>query len=267
MSRSLKLLVLAVLIAFTHPTWGTASEDAQLTRDEVTVIKRKLMAVADALGQSPAGYVKEDESFNLPTEASKMGTSGTFYPLHASAHFKFGGGAEKKARNSKKEIENEYMKKIEDEYMKKMVEAQAKGDYQEMSKIAREMQQKSGKAQMEAENAKKEPIEVSLQFNSNPGQVIDPDAVVFEKPGVIALKFKTAGDDEKVRIAVYCDPVHLKDTKTLSRVDLSDKQNRGVIKKTTVQNATIEMTGPTAVVEAWAKGIATGKVLGQIDTQ
>lgn len=158
-------------------------------------------------------------------------------------------------------------KEIEAEYKKKMMEAQAKGDYMEMSKIAQEMQQKAGKAQMEAESAKVEPIEVSLQFNANPGQAIDPDAVVFEKPGVIALKFKTSGDDEKIRIVVYCDPVHLKETKTLSRVDLSDKQNKGVTKKTTVRNATIELTGPAAVVEAWAKGIATGKVLSQIDTQ
>jgi hypothetical protein len=259
MSRCLKLVVLAVLIALTHPSWGSASDVTQLTRDDVTVIKRKLTTVSEAIGQPPAGYAKEDESYNLPTEASKMEKTGAFYQLHSSAHFKFGGGAEKKAKKSQKELEAEYKKK--------MMEAQAKGDFQEMSKIAQEIQQKSGKAQIEAENAKKEPIEIFLQFNSNPGQAIDPDAVVFERPGVIALKFKISGDEEKVRIAVYCDPVHLKDTKTLSRVDMSDKQNKGVTTKTTVQNATIELIGPTAVVEAWAKGIATGKVLSQIDVQ
>jgi hypothetical protein len=252
-------MVLAVLIALASPSWGIASENAQLTRDEVTVIKRKLMVVFEALGQPPTGYAKEDESFNLPTETSKMDKTGAFYPLHASARLKFGGGSESKSKKSQKEIETEYKKKI--------LEAQAKGDYQEMSKIAQEMQQKAGKAQIEAENAKKEPIEISLQFNSNPSQAIDPDAVVFEKPGVIALKFKTSGDQENIRIAVYCDPVHLKETKTLSRVDLSDKQNKGVANKTTVQNATIELIGPAAVVEAWAKGIATGKVMSQIDVQ
>ena len=259
MSRYLKFMILAVLIALTHPSWGTASEEVQLTRDEVTVIKRKLMAVSEALGQPPSGYAKEEESFNLPTESSKMEKTGTFYPLYASAHFKFGGGADKKAKKSQKEIEAEYKKK--------MMEAQANGDFQELSRLAQEMQQKAGKAQLEAENAKREPIEISLQFNSHPGQAIDPDAVVFEKPGVIALRFKTGGDEEKVRIVVYFDPVHLKDTKTLSRVDLSDKQNKGVTNKTTIQHATIELTGPTAVVEAWAKGIATSKVLSHIDVQ
>jgi hypothetical protein len=257
MSRSLKLILLAVLLALSQPAW--ADDDTQLTRDEVTVIKRKLMAVAEALGQSPAGYVKVDEVFNLPTDASKMGTTGTFYPLSASAQFKFGDGAEKKSKQSQKDIEAEYKKK--------MMEAQATGDYQQMSKIVQEMSQKAGKAQMDAENAKKEPIEVSLRFNSNPGQAIDPDAVLFERPGVIALKFKSGGDADKIRVAVYCDPVHLKDTQKLSRVNMSDNPAKGVLKKTTVLNATIEMSGPTAVVEVWAKGIATGKILGQIDSK
>jgi hypothetical protein len=258
MARIFKLIVLAVLIVQTLST-AAYSDENQLTRDEVTVIKRKLTAVAEALGQPPAGYGREDESFNLPTEASKMGTTGAFYPIHSSAHFKYGGGSEKKAKKSQKELENEYKKK--------MMEAQAKGDYQEMSKIAQEMQQKLGQAQMAAEDARKEPIEVSLQFNSNPVQAIDPDAVVFERPGVIALKFKTSGDEDKIRIAVYYDPVHLRDTKTLSRVDLSDKQNKGVTKKTTVLNAVVELNGPPALVEGWAKGIANDKVLGQIDAR
>jgi hypothetical protein len=259
MTRALKLIALTVLFAFSLVPLAAYSEETQLTRDEVTVIKRKLMAVADALGQPPAGYAKEDESFDLPTAASKMGTTGAFYPLHASADFKFGGGGEKKAKKSQKEIEAEYKKK--------MMEAQAKGDYQEMSKVVQEMQQKLGQSQMAAEESRKEPIDVSLQFNSNPGQTIDPDAVVFERPGVIALKFKTGGDEDKIRIAVYCDPVHLKDTKTLARVDLSDKQEKGVTKKTAVLNAVIEITGPPAVVEGWAKGIATDKVLGQVDAR
>jgi len=258
MPHTRKFITMVLSLALALPAWA-AAETAPLNREEVTVIKRKLMAVAEALGQPPAGYAREDESFNLPTEASKMSNSGAFYPIHASAHFKFGSGSEKKAKKSEKETEAEYKKK--------MMEAQAKGDYQEMSRVAQEMQQKMGKSQMEAENSKKEPVEVNIQFNSNPGQTIDPDAVVFEKPGVIALKFKNSGDDEKIRIAVYFDPVHLKDTKTLSRVDLSDKQEKGVTNKITVRNATIEMAGPAAAVEAWAKSIATGKVLGQIDAK
>jgi hypothetical protein len=255
--RKLVFMILSLTLAV--PAWSAASENTPLNREEVTVIKRKLMAVADALGQPPSGYIKEDESFNLPTETSKMEKTGNYYPLYASAHFKFSGGSEKKAKKSQKQMEAEYKKR--------MLEAQAKGDYQEMSKVAQEMQQKMGQAQMAAESSRKEPIDVNIQFNSNPGQTIDPDAVLFEKTGVIALKFKADGDDEKIRVAVYFDPLHLKNTKALSRVDLSDKEEKGVKNKTTVRNATIELTGPAATVEGWAKGIATGKVLGQIDAR
>lgn len=259
MTYALKSAALAIFTALVLSPFAAYPDETQLTRDEVTVIKRKLVAVAEALGQPPAGYSKQDESFDLPTSASKMGTTGAYYPLHASAHLKFGGGGDKMAKKSQKEMEAEYKKK--------MMAAQAKGDYQEMSKVAQEMQQKMGQSQMAAEEAKKDPVEVSVQFNSNPGQTIDPDAVVFERPGVIALKFKTGDDEDKIRVAVYCDPVHLKDTKTLSRVDLSDKQDKGVARKNTVLNVTIEMTGPAAVVDGWVKGIATGKVLGQIDAK
>ena len=257
MTYALKSATLAIFTALVLSPFAAYPDETQLTRDEVTVIKRKLVAVAESLGQPPAGYSKQDESYDLPTSASKMGATGAFYPLHASAHLKFGGGGDTMAKKSQKEIEAEYKKK--------MMAAQAKGDYQEMGKVAQEMQQKMGQSQMAAEESKKEPVDISVQFNSNPGQTIDPDAVVFEKPGVIALKFKTGGDEDKVRIAVYCDPVHLKDTKTLSRVELSDKENKGVAKKNAVLNITIEMTGPAAVVEAWTKGIATGSVLGLID--
>jgi hypothetical protein len=259
MPRMLKLIIIVVSAAIILPALAAASGDTPLNRDDVMVIKRKLMAAAEALGQPPADYAKEDEFINLPTDASKIGTSGAFYPLHASARFKFGSSSEKKAKKFQKELENEYVKK--------MMDSQAKGEYQEMSEITQEMQPKIIKAQRDAENAKKEPIEVTIQFNSNPGQSIDPDAVVFKKPGVIALRFKTGGDENSIRIAVYCDPVHLKDAKTLTRVDLSDKQEKGVTKKTMVQNATIEMTGPTRDVEGWAKSISTEKVLGQIDTK
>lgn len=240
------------------PVFGMAQEENLLTRDEVAVIKKKLVAVTEALGQPPAGYIKEDESFYLPTEAAKMKDSGQFYPPDAFVRYKFG-GAEKKVKKSEKELKAEYEKK--------MLEAQAKGDFDAMAKLGEEMAQKSGKTQLEANEAKKEPIEVSITFNSNPGQTIDPDAVLFENPGMIALKLKADGDEDKGRVAVYFDLVHLKDTKKLSRVDLMDKPQKGVSRKTLVLNATIELTGPASVVESWAKRISVSKALAQIDAK
>jgi hypothetical protein len=42
---------------------------------------------------------------------------------------------------------------------------------------------------------------------------------------------------------------------------------KGVSSKTAVYNITIELNGPTADVEAWAKRIETGRVLSQIDAK
>lgn len=254
MVHSLRITTLAVIMALSLPALTAHCKDVQLTRDEVTVIKRKLVSVADALGQPPSGYDKEEESFDLPTSTPIVETA-AFRPLQASAQWKFGGGVEKKAKKSQKELESEYKKK--------MLEAQAKSDYRAISSIVQEMQQKMMQAGMATEN--KDPIEASVQINSTTNQSIDPDAVVFEKPGVIALRLRARGDEDQIRVIVYFDPVHLKETKTLSVVDLSDQGSKVVTKKTTVLNAVVELSGPAAEVEEWAKRIATDKILQQID--
>ena len=257
MTGNWKFFPLALIFLLCSGTWAAADEQ-NLNRAEVTVVKRKLVAVIEALGAPPSGYVKSEESFNLPTTVSGMSGAESFYPVSASAYLRYDGGADKQSKRSEKEIEAEYKKK--------MLEAQASGNYQAMSEIAQEMVQKMSQAQMEVEEARREPIAVNLQFNSNPGATIDPDAVVFERPGVIALKRKS-GNDEQLQVAVYCDPVHLKETETLSRVDLSDNPDPGVKVKTTVRNLTIELSGPPDVVEEWSKTIDTKKMLAQIDAK
>ena len=255
--RITKLVTLVLLVTLFQPIW-TRAEETQLNRQDVTIIKKKLVEAAAALGQAPAGYVKANESFDLPTSVYTRDKGDGYQPAYASAQFRFDGGAEKMGKKSQEEIEAEYRKKI--------FEAQATGNYQAMSQIAQEMMQKSGQAQMAAEEAKREPVEISLRFNNNPGATIDPDAVVFESPGVIALK-APYGDDDKLQVTVYFDPVKLKDTQSLSRIDLSDDDRQGSNQKTTVRNITLELTGPAEVVETWSKQIATAKVLAQIDSK
>jgi hypothetical protein len=222
------------------------------TRDEVSVLKKKLVAALDAVGQPPAGYTKEEENFSLPTDANKNRESGLFDPAYASGRRSF--GSAKSAEKSQKEMEKEYQKKI--------AEAQAKGDYQAMAKISQEIQQKSGEMQMKAIEGKKVPIEVQINTNSTGGEAIDPDGVLFEKAGVIALKEKN--DEERSRVLIYFDPVALKETKQLSKIDMKVPE-KGVSSKTALYTIKIEFTGPTAEIEAWAKKLDTGKVLSQID--
>ena len=249
MFRSLSLLVIPVLFLATGD--ARTQDEKSLTRDEVSVIKKKLVAVLEALGQ-PAGYSVEHEGFNLPTAAYKNSNNSKYNLISASADRKF--GTEKKTEDESKDIQKEYQKKV--------AEAQAKGDYAAMSKLAMEMQQKAGALQLKATETHKEPIQVNVWLNSNPNAVIDPDAVVFEHPGVIALKSNAENGTE--RIAVYFDPVSLRETKQLSRVDLKQPEDGGA-RRTLVLSVSLEVTGPVPEIEPWVKKVDSKKVLSQID--
>ncbi|OHB70647.1 MAG: hypothetical protein A2W23_08510 [Planctomycetes bacterium RBG_16_43_13] len=182
------VMLLVSIALLSASAWG--EEENYLTRDEVTVIKKKLVAIFTALGDAPKGYGKEDENFNLPTRFYKDRSSGKINPIQASASQRFGGGAEKKMKKSEKEL-GEY-------YRKKMLEAQAKNDMDEMMRLSQEMQ-------MEAER-------IPRPFPS---------------------------------LTLRC--------------------RRGVKNKTTILNATIRISGPADIVDAWAKKIDTKGVLAQID--
>jgi len=233
---------------------AVAQNSVPYTRDEVSTLKKKLVAALDAIGQPPAGYAKERENFNLPTEASKNHDSGLFHPAYGSSSRTY--GTDKTAQKSEKDLQKEFEKKV--------AEAQAKGDYAAISKLSQEMQQKAGQMQLKNIEGKKVPIEIHININSNSGEAIDPDGVLFERTGVIALKEKNDGNDEKSRVRIFFDPVNLKDTKQLSKVDMKMPE-KGVKSKTSVYNITIEFNGPTSEIEAWAKKIESGKVLAQID--
>jgi hypothetical protein len=249
MHRFILFCALSLAVCCTSST--RAQDEKSLTRDEVSVIKKKMVAVLDAMGQ-PAGYSLEHENFNLPTEAYKNTNTGKYNPISGSADRKF--GTQKKTEEESRDLQKEYQKKL--------AEAQAKGDYAAMSTIAQEMQQKAGAMQLKATETQKDPIQVSVRLNNNPGETIDPDAVLFERPGVIALKSNVENGSE--RIAIYFDPVALKETKQLSRVDLKLPED-GVAKRTLVLNVTIDVTGPVAGIEPWAKNLDSKKVLSQID--
>jgi hypothetical protein len=254
MKRSLPLAVSSAAIILLCTTQAEAQDENALLRDEVAIFKKKLVATLDALGKPPAGYSSERESFNLPTEAYKIGGSSRYSPVSASADRTY--GTQKKSQESSEELQKEYQTKL--------LEAQAKGDYAAMAKISQEMSQKISKTQLEATESYKDPIEVSIQFNGNPGATIDPDLVLFERSGAIALKTIDNSSSGKERVTVYIDPVALRETKQLSRVTMRYPE-KGVSRRTSVLNASIDMRGPIAEVETWAKNIDLNKVLALLD--
>ncbi len=232
-----------------------AQNQVALTRDDVSALKKKLQGAAEALGKFPEGYVKEDEDFYLPTEAYRN-ASGLFLPATPSVTYRFGGGAEQKSKKSSKDFDKEYKKRI--------AEAQAKGDAQEMMKISQEMQKKAGEMQLEALDSSKEPVQVTIRFNAEASQAIDPDGVLFESQGVICMRTDHDEVQGSSRVVVFIDPVSLQNTKNLSRADMKVPEE-GVKEKTRVLNVTVEMEGPADIVESWAKALAVKKVLAQID--
>jgi hypothetical protein len=70
----------------------------------------------------------------------------------------------------------------------------------------------------------KEELTVNIQFNMNPYAGIDPDGVLFEKSGVIALADSDVSNSSG-QVYVYFDPVALRETETLSKVELSTPQD------------------------------------------
>ena len=250
------LLALAVVTPGLCLAGEGADKKKLLTRDEVTVFKKKLVAVLDAMGPLPDGFAKQKDDFNLPTEFYLE--NGKLVSNQASARRELAikGVKEAEAANKKAGVD----------YQKKVLEAQAKGDYQEMSRIMQEMQQQTSKtayAGVQAQEEKKLPIEVTVQLNNSEYKGIDPDMVVMERKGALALRTQQGEEgDPKETVTVYFQPKALEDTKTLSRVEIKAGP---VPSKTSVSSVTIELEGPAAEVEAWVKRIDCKKVLAQID--
>lgn len=253
--RYLPLLILSLAVLAPAPV---RAEDDLLTRDEVSSVKKKLVAVLDAFGAPPAGFAKDKDDFSLPTNFYK--NEGKLQPLNASVSRRLAIKGVKDAEKNQKALGEDYQKKI--------LEAQMKGDYAEMARISQEMQTKGSQnalSGMQAQSEKKEPITLQVSLNDSADEGIDPDNVVAEKPGMIAIKSKSGGeDDPKETVKLYFQPVALKATKTLSKVRLFH-DTHSVPAKTSVGSVVVTLDGPAADVEAWAKRADAAKILAVID--
>ncbi len=110
---------------------------------------------------------------------------------------------------------------------------------------------------------KKENMQVYVQFNQNPSVGIDPDAVVLEQAGVIALRSKR-GSDDRGDVTVYLDPVALRATQELSKIELRTADT-GVSNKTGLYHIVIQLNGSVTDAEAWVKNFNFAPMLGVID--
>jgi hypothetical protein len=235
-----------------------SAQEANLTRSEVAALKAKIVAVQQAMGEDPTGYIKESEDFNLPTEANPA-QGGKFWPITSGVQLRY---TDRGTEQSKADIE-----KATADFQQKYAAALASGNPEAITKMVEEMNRIQTQAMAAAANpaAKKQPMSVYVQLNQNPTVGIDPDAVVLEQAGVIVLK-DTSDSDGRGNVTAYLDPVALRATEELSKIELRTADD-GMPKKTGVYHIVIQMNGTVADAEAWAKTFNYGAMLGVIDSR
>ena len=145
------------------------------------------------------------------------------------------------------------------EYQKKIMAAQAKGDFAEIQRLSRELQS-SMAAAMGAEMSK---IAVTIRLNNHAHQAIDPEGVVWETPGAIALRVESSNPGS-ARVMIAFDPKALADTKSLSLVVLGESFSESAATKSAVRTVVVELEGPQEAITAWVDGVDTARILALI---
>lgn len=235
---------------------SAAAQDTALLRSEVAAIKAKLTTVQQAMGGDPAGYLQESEDFSLPTEVNPA-QGGRFWPITSSVRMRFTDRAIKEVAATAEQAGKDFQARY--------AAAIANGNTDAIVSLTEEMTRIQTAAAAAAMNpAQKQPLQVTVQLNMNPTVGIDPDAVVLEQPGVIALRRKNNSGDDRGEVTVYVDPVALKATQELAKIELRTADN-GVTNKTGVYHVVIQMNGSLADMESWVAKFDFAKILGVID--
>lgn len=244
----------AVFVSLVLGGTAAAQQSTSLTRSEVTAIRAKLVAVQQAMGADPAGYVKESEDFSLPTDFNPA-QNGKFWPITSSIRLRY---TDKVSTEGKAAAE-----KAAQEMQTKYAAAAASGNVEALQKLVEDVQKMQAAAM--APPVKQTPMDVYVQLNQNPTVGIDPADVVLERAGVIALRDKQVSGD-KGSVTVYVDPVALANSSDLAKIELRTAQD-GVGSKIGVYHVVIQMNGAVSDLEAWAKTFNYGAMLGAIDPQ
>jgi hypothetical protein len=233
-----------------------SAQEANLTRSEVAALKAKIVAVQQAMGGDPSGYLKESEDFNLPTEANPA-QGGKYWPITSGVSLRY---TDRGAVEGQANVE-----KAAAEFQAKYAAALASGNVEAITKMVEEMNRIQTQAMAAAANpaTRKDPMSVYVQLNQNPTVGIDPDAVVHEQAGVIVLR-DTNVSNGRGNVTAYIDPVALKATEELSKIELRTADG-GMPNKTGVYHIVIQLNGTVADAEAWAKTFDYGAMLGVID--
>ncbi|MCB1693927.1 MAG: hypothetical protein KDI19_14255 [Pseudomonadales bacterium] len=210
-------------------------------RSDLASLKKNLVAAIAAVPVPDAPYGRESEDWNLPSYAcqDKEGIE----PVDASYRTRFS-------------TEGAMQQKGAD-YQKAMLEAQAKGDYEALMKINQQMQAEI--MQQAAANQQLRPVELAAHINDYASATIDPDAVLRDGPGFIAIRTDQDLNDGTERVSVYFDPVELKDAQEVASFEFPSSYR--ALGKLDILNLRVEISGPVAAVEKMVKGIEAQTIL------
>lgn len=236
-----------------------AAQQNSLTRSEVTAIKDKLVLVQQAMGADPMGYIKESEDFDLPTDFNPA-QDGRFWPITSGVSMRY---TDRATVEGSANIE-----RLTAEFQSRYAAAMASGDAAAITRMVEEMtrmQTQAAATAMAASSNQKNPMQVYIRFNMNPSVSIDPDAIVLERPGVIALREKELTSNDG-NVTVYLDPVALSNTGDLARFELRTS-NEGMPGKTGLYHIVIEAHGNVADIEPWVMNFDFDAMLGVFDAR
>lgn len=225
---------------------GDGQQQTQLMRDDLVTLKGHMQAIIGALGEAPAPYATEQEHWTLPSYVCR--DKHGYFLIDVSYDASLTTAA--------------LQKKMQDEYQRKFMAAQARGDFQAMGAITQEMQTKLTQQAMATQADT--PVEIHVYANDSASQTIDPDSVLRDGRGFIALKAQQGGASEgQERVTFYFDKVDLKDAHTMASFSLGGNDHR-VPDKLALINAKIDISGPAAVVEKIAKQVKAQAVLNEL---
>jgi hypothetical protein len=242
-------------LSFAVVTNAFAQDATSLTRSEVAAVKAKIVAVQGAMGADPVGYLKESEDFNLPTDFNPA-QGGKYWPITSGVTLRYTDRASKEGTAN--------AEKAAQDFQTRYTAAIAAGNFEAVAKMSEELTRIQTAAMATAAGPRKENMQVYVQLNQNPTVGIDPDAVVLERAGVIVLKDEDNGSNGRGNVTVYVDPVALRATQELSKIELRTDQS-GVGNRTGVYHVVIQLNGTVADAEAWAKTFNYDAILGVID--
>lgn len=223
---------------------GDGFTTVNFNRTDLANIKKTVTAMAAALGNAPAPYAKENDQWELPTYACK-GKAG-FRPITTRYSFRLSTEVEQK--------------KFAAQYQKEIMAAQASGDPEKIMQVSQEYQKKM--MQMAAANQNNSPVDIAINVNEGGSGTIDPDAVLRDGAGFIALRESSDAGSGSEIVNLYFDKVALRDAHEAASFDTGGDVT--VPGRFDAINVHMNIGGPKTIVDALVKQLKTAGVLGQL---